>query len=362
MKIFGKRSDRKTPPSPTTSSSNNDNDEIVRALLREDRPTTWNAKQRRLVKRYRDRIRQDGDTAANLVVERESAAVAADEAVSVVPIQPVHSGADQVLAGHLAEDEDDGEEAESESSESDTQEERDSVGQEDISEIEVKSNQVGARKPSDVTESGLDEETDAKDSLSYQANNGHSVKNKLEGAKEDHSDNPDNAQQKQPCDHEASGPACCTIDEELQAMLDKLNSKQRRKLVRSLERKEMDVETVRSEAKSLLGLDIGEKKTTSEVAESPRKKRKRGNNNNTDVSQIPTEERLRREEQRRLQKDAMEARGNGGGTGGNKHKHPLNSERRRANRRKPKWETRRPATNEHNSSGFHMRKITSTES
>ena len=141
-------------------------------------------------------------------------------------------------------------------------------------------------------------------------------------------------------------------------MLDKLNSKQRRKLVRSLERKEMDVETVRSEAKSLLGLDGDEKKDTSEVAEPPKKKRKRGNN--TDESQVSAEERLRREEQRRLQKEAAEARVNGGETVTHKHKHPLNSERRRANRRKPKWESRRPATNEHNSSGFHMRKIISS--
>ena len=146
-------------------------------------------------------------------------------------------------------------------------------------------------------------------------------------------------------------------------MLDKLNSKQRRTLVRALERKEKDLETVRSEAKSLLGLDSGkESKTTETSAESPPKKRKRSQS--ADTSRLPPEERLRREEQRRLQKEAAEARANGTtGTASmkKKHKHPLNSERRRANRRKPKWEAGRPAINEHDSSGYHMRKIKGAE-
>ena len=74
------------------------------------------------------------------------------------------------------------------------------------------------------------------------------------------------------------------------------------------------------------------------------------------MSTLPPEERLRREEQRRLQKEAAERRARGEHvTPG--HKRPLNSERRRANRRKPKWKKSNPEfKNEHHSSGYMVRK------
>ena len=55
------------------------------------------------------------------------------------------------------------------------------------------------------------------------------------------------------------------------------------------------------------------------------------------------------EEQRRKQKEAAQRRARGDKKDG--HRHPLNSERRRANRRKPKWKKDLKATNEHNASG-----------
>jgi len=164
------------------------------------------------------------------------------------------------------------------------------------------------------------------------------------------------------------------IDEELQSMLDKLNSKQRRKFMRSLERGG-DVEAVRAETRSLLGLDKKEDTTTAKEADrvaasnkdgEPPKKKRRRNKKDVDLSKLPAEERLRREEQRRLQQEAAQARANGTAVVAPGKKHPLNSERRRANRRKPKWEPRlnnnSMPSNEHNSSGYHMRKITGGES
>ena len=110
----------------------------------------------------------------------------------------------------------------------------------------------------------------------------------------------------------------------------------------------------------------------------PKKKRRKGGAV-VDLTKLSPEERMRREEQKRLQQEAAKAREvdragiismsttatSGVSTGKSKqHKHPLNSERRRANRRKPKWEPKSSSSahaappNEHDSSGYHMRKIT----
>lgn len=146
------------------------------------------------------------------------------------------------------------------------------------------------------------------------------------------------------------------IDSKLQKLLEKLSSKPRRKLTRSLERGG-NVEEVRAEAEALLGI----KKQAEETSEEPKKKRRRSKGP-ADLSSMTPDERLRREDQRRLQKEAAERRASGDQS---KHKHPLNSERRRANRRKPSHakpqHTKKAKPfdeNEHNSSGFHMRRIT----
>lgn len=69
------------------------------------------------------------------------------------------------------------------------------------------------------------------------------------------------------------------------------------------------------------------------------RKSKKGKRQKSSEENLPVEERLRREEQRRLQKEAAEKRAQGL-VHEQKHRHPLNSERRRANRRKPKWAKR----------------------
>lgn len=150
---------------------------------------------------------------------------------------------------------------------------------------------------------------------------------------------------------------------DLQALLNRLSSKPKRKLVRQLERG-VDPNEVRSEAQLLL--EQADKQSASPEAKPADdvrpsfesdpdndalnfKKRK----TNADSSELPPEERMRREEQRRLQKEAAERRATGEL---NSHRHPLNSERRRANKRKPKFKKKPQSFNEHDSSGFRMRR------
>jgi hypothetical protein len=151
-------------------------------------------------------------------------------------------------------------------------------------------------------------------------------------------------------------------DESVKTLLEGLNSKQRRKLVRRLEREGNDalggvhqealrlLEENQADQRSAENLDKKGANHQSETLSSSEKKRKR------DLSHLTPEERLRREEQRQKQKEAIERRAKGGNS--NIMRHPLNSERRRANRRKPKWERKRFIENEHNTSGYHMRTIT----
>jgi hypothetical protein len=98
-----------------------------------------------------------------------------------------------------------------------------------------------------------------------------------------------------------------------------------------------------------------------EESKGGKKKRRKGE---VDLSKLPPEERLRREDQKKKQKEAAErlARGEDKTPG---YKHPLNSERRRANRRKPKWKNapkivaKKPFNgekHEHDTSGFQVRK------
>lgn len=166
-------------------------------------------------------------------------------------------------------------------------------------------------------------------------------------------------------------------DLELDELFQKLNSKQRRLLTRRLEREGTGVlEDIRREVLSLLEQKKEEEKTAAQSAsdnaedeeksvgnlKSPDgKKTKSKKRKHVDWSSLPVEERNRREEQRRLQKIASEQNEEEGfSLQQQPHRHPLNSERRRANRRKPKYAPRKTdlPTSEttHNFSGFHIRK------
>jgi hypothetical protein len=155
-------------------------------------------------------------------------------------------------------------------------------------------------------------------------------------------------------------------ESEVRDMLEKLNSKNKRKLTRQLDRDGIDaLQLVREEAIKLLS----EQKTKEEAihvareskkavvttkTESASKKRKR-----EEWNSLSPEERLRREDQRRKQQEAAERRVKGD-IPSTQFKHPLNSERRRANRRKPKWQKKVDSTKiDHHTSGFSIRKSSS---
>jgi hypothetical protein len=156
------------------------------------------------------------------------------------------------------------------------------------------------------------------------------------------------------------------MESEVRELLEKLNSKNKRKLTRQLDRDGIGVlHLVREEAIQLLNeqktkeeaIDTARKaKKVPEKAEpeSASKKRKREAWNS-----LSPEERLRREEQRQKQQEAAERREKGE-ISNTKFTHPLNSERRRANRRKPKWQKKEnPNKIDHHTSGFNIRKSSS---
>ena len=141
------------------------------------------------------------------------------------------------------------------------------------------------------------------------------------------------------------------LTEEQVKMLEGLNSKERRKLKRQFEREQLDS-----------NVSTGSQNDIINASEAPKKKSKKVK----DFSHLPPAERERREKQREMQRLAAEQRANGDAT--NKlHAHPLNSERRRANRRKPgktvkmammrqEAKERRIGMAQYNAYGYNMRK------
>ena len=117
------------------------------------------------------------------------------------------------------------------------------------------------------------------------------------------------------------------------SQLQGLNSKDRRKLLRTWKREKEEgndqsaifLEEVRKITESEKEKEKAEK---DQVEGASKKKRKA-----KDLSNLSPEEIERREEQRRMQREAAEKRSKG--LDQNNFRHPLNSERRRANRRKP---------------------------
>jgi len=137
---------------------------------------------------------------------------------------------------------------------------------------------------------------------------------------------------------------------EILAKLEGLNSKERRKYLRQLkassggaidesvitaaqEQAKKVAERNEKQAANAPPSDNNKKKAadTPESTTKPKKKRRK-KGPPVDESKLPPEERRRREEQRRMQKEAQERRDAGLV---DPNRHPLNSERRRANRRKP---------------------------
>jgi len=150
-------------------------------------------------------------------------------------------------------------------------------------------------------------------------------------------------------------------DEELMETIKGMNSKERRIVLRKLKRegkqdlverlevvisKHQEEKQEEEKKQEIVQQQEEEEKKKQEIVEPPRKKKKR-----VDDSLLSPEERHRRQCQREMQKEAAERRARGETTG---HRHPLNSERRRANRRKPKWAKNEKHTS-WNESGYNMR-------
>lgn len=339
MKIFAKRKKKAASaganPQTTPERSTFASDPIVEELLKKD-PKEWNSKERRMIKRYQDRKNESeqsksgstGETQSTETDEKETAAKSAGKGI----------GKDNV-------------EVENNESGHDSSESENSSGSDD-NDDDSSSDGVGKEKPKDKLPVSLAESNARKD-LSKQT----SCERWTDDAEVDDTKDEENIDG--------------TIDpkHEVYKLLDKLNSKMKRTLSRKLEREGATaLDEVQSEAAKILGgpsedkeskkREVESSEKDSDAAGPSKKKRKK----EVDWSNLPPEERLRREEQRKKQIEAAERRVRGEDkTPG--YKHPLNSERRRANKRKPKWKngsstsgTSPPVKNDHDHSGFLHRK------
>lgn len=302
MKIFAKRT--RTVVDPETAEKlrkekaaqkERDADKAVEELLKLD-PSTLNSKQRRLVKRYKERIINPNEP--QLDEERNE--------VSTEASRP-------------------------------DQEESKSASIETGKPVEQAEDDAGSSSGSSESDSISDSDDDAMD---VPGNDTVEAKDKDESANAPAKDN--------------GG----LDDDTVKKLLEKVNSKQRRKLMRRLEREGSNVlNEIHEEALNLL--KESEKSVPSEMTleSKPQQEKEQtvsGKKRKKDWGDLTPEERLRREEQRRMQQEAAARRAKDPNAA---KRHPLNSERRRANRRKPKWERKRPVENEHNLSGYHMRRL-----
>jgi hypothetical protein len=312
MKIFAKR---KKVASPAASESKLfQSDKIVEELLQND-PSTWNAKQRRMIKRYQERV------------DEEDPNESTDD-----PKQDCDKPSNEL---EVKEKDSDDESEQEEPAQVPKQEEDEAAGTDDDD------------SSSDEAEEGNMPQNNSEDDMTGDA------EAKVEPEAGITTQDPKAAEEKKESTDEPT-------NEELEKVLEKLNSKERRKLMRQLERGG-NQEAVLEEARGKLQEKEPEVEENSKKRGAPgssdgqSRASKRRNKNAVDWSKLPAEERMRREDQRRLQEEAVARRESGEKA---PHKHPLNSERRRANRRKPKWAARvnRNAGNEHDTSGFHMRR------
>lgn len=320
MKIFAKRkrtnvSAVESPaPAPQPLRDSFASDPVVEELLKKD-PKEWNSKERRMIKRYQDRK----------VESEPTASLPSDQKADHLEENDAHrtqlSGQDG--SDHSDKDDDN----------------QDSNNHKSSGSSDGEDNDAKERTSSEV-----DETADDDASLSKGA------RNEIAKVVSEH-------------DSGEIDPS-----HEIFQIMDQLNSKTKRTLTRKLGRSGVSVlDEVVKEAKAALAASTkgpstdGTKIPPHDLGndEPCKKKRKK----EADLSSLPAEERLRREEQRRKQQEAAERRARGEDkTPG--YKHPLNSERRRANKRKPKWtngtgvKAVTGVANEHHHSGYLHRKQT----
>jgi hypothetical protein len=327
MKLFAKRTKKLASSSNDAAAERTvfQSDPIVDALLQQD-PSTWNAKQRRMIKRYQDRKQESPEVSKTSPQKKEETAE-----------QPQEPSKKEEKAGEERGEEQDSDNADSESEDSsdeeDEVEEGEATKQQENEQVSKPDSSVVAK------DAAMDAAEDA-EKPTGQPTTEDDAKDKVVDEPEEKDLN----------------VTAQTIDADLSDMLERLDSKTRRKLRRKLERGEATSTEIRLEATALLK-PAKEEEEKAAALKSPQKGKKR----KADWSNLPPEERVRREEQRKIQQEAA-ARREAGELPTSKFRHPLNSERRRANRRKPKWERPEAKTdgepaNQHHFSGFHMRKV-----
>ena len=169
--------------------------------------------------------------------------------------------------------------------------------------------------------------------------------------------------------------------EEVALQLKGLNSKERRKLLRQLaaeydqaflDRVTEASKKIAEENEAKQAMEQKKVESNNDKVEGTKRKAdggtpgpaKKKGKKEKDLSHLPLEERARREKQREMQKEAAERRASGEVL----TRHPLNSERRRANRRKPgkagkyalykkQMKEKQQNAKEFNAGGYHMRHI-----
>ncbi|VEU42986.1 unnamed protein product [Pseudo-nitzschia multistriata] len=365
MKIFAKRTKKKSEASSSAPRTVNKSDPVVEELLKKDE-SEWNAKERRMVKRYRDRkAAEQSISKEDHMDERGKSATSVATPLSVENeklTEKKDAHKEEELKENAADDKPQESDSDCSSSSSSSDDENEDPSEE----------KTNGKDDSDDGASSSDD-SDSEDSAKQEAEE-ESKAVPTEPEKKEISTSPSTAEDND--DGEDDGGKV-PKDHEIWSVLDKLNSKQKRTLSRKLDRLGKAVlEEVEQEANKILdetmpikieALNPKRNQTeaaatdTNKAGEPAKKKRKKA----ADWSHLPVEERLRREEQRKKQQEAADRRARGEAiTPG--HKRPLNSARRRANRRKPKWASKAsPARGapdisdykrDHHSSGFHHRK------
>ena len=351
-------------------------DPIVLELLKKD-PSTWNAKERRMVKRYQQRNHnQDDTTTTETAAKNEDNS--SNSAIEPIPTNSVESiekqNDDKSNPKNIEETNEETAEAQQNDDEDDGSDDSSTSNSSSSSNSSAGSNENAIKMQNNVDSSSSsdddDDDSEAKKAISTK---------KVETKKPDilnPETSPSISEEDQP---QTMGKV--PKDHEIWKVLDKLNSKQKRTLTRKLDRLGASVlDEVEQEANTILDAidpivtaavetEAAQKRDSSNHPAStvePTTKKRRKTKAAPDWSSLPPEERLRREEQRRKQQEAAERRARGEQSIKPGHKRPLNSARRRANRRKPKWATKAsPARGapdisdykkEHHSSGFFVRK------
>ena len=352
MKIFATRKKKKSVGPRTVHKS----DPIVEELLKKD-SSEWNAKEKRMVKRYRDRKAKES-------IDDEEGNATTSSIIVEEGKEKTEDNDDDNNSGDGSDDDSDDDNNDDDdkdsSSDSSSDEDDSEVSKEEkISETEKtepKNNDITKELPKKKDPPTLKKQETSTDEIVVDVSK--------EKGDDDNNDN-DNDEM-------------VNKDHEIWALLDKLNSKQKRTYSRQLKRLGRSVlDEVEKEVNKILDEMIiaenlkrdlteaastdnkdatNETENSTENLEQKKKKRKK----DIEWSKLTVEERFRREEQRKKQQEAAERRARGEAIAPG-HKRPLNSERRRANRRKPKWISKPSSQDiekfDHNSSGFSHRKL-----